>query len=216
MNETDTAATDGMTSEQGEKPETRDSKPWLEAIKHAETYFSDWQECCDKIDRHYASLAQMRNDTSEREMRLFWANMEVIKPSIYARAPVPVVGARFRDRKPLVRHASEILERSLVTMGDVDSLHQTMEALRDDLSLYGRAVPWVRYNNDDGETAPADHLDRRDFLCEPVRKWRECGWVARRSYQTRKAMIERFESFSGDACLQANFKETKTEEDRDN
>lgn len=176
----------------------RASKPWLQAIKDGETYFADWQDKCDKIDKLYADLKVMGAGGTERQMQVFWANLEVLKPSIYARPPVPVVSARFKDRKPLLRHASEILERALSASFEHEDIDQTMIMVRDDLAISGRGAPWLRYKvYDDQETVCYDHLDRRDFLHEPARKWKEVGWVARRSFLTIEQMRERFEEPSG-------------------
>ena len=43
----------------------------------------------------------------DREFEMFWANMEVFKPSIYAKAPVPVVVPKFKDQRPVQQAASE-------------------------------------------------------------------------------------------------------------
>jgi hypothetical protein len=60
----------------------------------------------------------------DRQFQLFWANISVLGPSIYSRPPVPVVVPRFKDRKPLPRLASELLERSAVVgfeLEDIDA-----------------------------------------------------------------------------------------------
>lgn len=189
----------------------RASKPWLEAIKDAEQCFQTYQDKCDKIDKHYADL-KSAGDNAEREMKLFWANLEVLKPSIYARPPVPVVTSRFKDRKEIKRHACEILERSLITSFDTADIHETMKLVRDDLAMHSRGVMWLRYEQSaDGtyEAVGYDHLDRKDFVHDPARKWKEVGWVARRSWLTMETMRQRFEETSKGAYLKAEFSERK-------
>lgn len=185
--------------------------PWLELITDAEKAFKTYQEKCDRIEKLYADLTKLAGDAREREFQIFWANLGVLLPSIYARPPVPVVTARFKDRKEIVRHASEMLERTLVTSFDIEDIHSTMKLIRDDVGLCARGAMWLRLESDDnGERVKFDHVDRRDFLHDPARKWMEVGWVARRSWLTREKMRERFEAASGDTYLKAEFKERNT------
>lgn len=192
----------------------RASKPWLELIKDAQKPYETYQAKCDNIDKLYADLKQLSGANTERQMQIFWANLEVLKPSIYARPPVPVVTGRFKDRKPLVRHASEILERCLVTSFDLEDINQTMLLLRDDLAVNARGVAWVRLEEDaEGNKRIAyDHIDRKDFCHDPARKWKEVGWGARKTYKTMEEMRLRFEEHSGNAYLSAKYEERKDDD----
>lgn len=207
-------ATSGDGVEEDKFADQKDAKPWLEAIKEAEKYFSEYNDKCDKIDKLYADLKTLSNGNAERQMQIFWANLEVLKPSIYARPPVPVVSSRFKDRKPMLRHAGEILERSLVTSFDQEDINETMIGIRDDLAVCARGVAWMRLEDYDGEKVCYDHLDRKDFLHDPARKWKEVGWVARKTYQTMEEMRERFGETSGDEYMKAVYTERK-EDDED-
>lgn len=206
------ASNDLATEEKGTDPyaDMRAAKPWLDEIKDAEKCFQEYQDKCDKIDKHFATLKS--NSNSEREMKIFWANLEVLKPSIYARSPVPVVASRFKDRREINRHASEILERALITSFDTADIHESLKLVRDDLATNARGVMWLRYEaSQDGsyEIVGYDHLDRKDFLHDPARKWKEVGWVARRSWLTFEQMRKRFEEASGNVYSQAQYAERK-------
>lgn len=180
----------------------RASKPWLEAIADAEKDFEQYHKTCDNVDKQYANLEKLAGrENAEREMQIFWANLEVLKPSIYAREPVPVVQPRFKGgkQKELNRHASELLERSLIASYAIDDLHESMKSIRDDLSTNSRGVMWVRFEERDGDEPDKtmqrvcyESLDRRDFVHPPARKWKEVPWVARRSHLTREKMKKRF------------------------
>lgn len=191
-------------------PDTN-AKPWLDAIKEAEKYFYEYNEKCDKIDDLYANLKKLSNGNAERQMQIFWANLEVLKPSIYARPPVPVVAARFKDRKPMVRHAGEILERTIASSFDQEDINETMIGLRDDLAISARGVAWIRLEDEEGEPQAVcyDHVDRKDFLHDPARKWKEVSWVARRTHQTMEEMRERFEATSENEFIHAVYAERK-------
>ena len=67
------------------------AKAWLNLLQESEDAFEDWNEACDNIERLYANLEQLRNRERDRQFNLFWANLEILKPIIYAKPPVPVV-----------------------------------------------------------------------------------------------------------------------------
>lgn len=182
-----------------------DARPWLKKIKHAEKAFEVYQEKCASIEKLYGNLEKLASNTKDREFQIFWANLGVLKPAIYTRAPRPVVMPRHSDLGEVVRKSSEMLERALQFDVEADDLHETLLMVRDDLALCSRGVPWVL---DNGQCI---HVDRQDFLHEPARKWKETGWVARAVYLTRDAGVKRF----GDAFKDVETKKigSKTEGD---
>ena len=186
----------------------RRSKTWVRLIEHADKHFKSYQKRCDEIDRHLGELEQLSAEGGRRKLQVFWANLEVLKPSIYSRPPIPIVIPTFKSRNPVKRKAAEVLERSLITQGSRNKMHNTMESVRDDLLANARGVPWVRLETDRMQrlNATVDHVDRADFLHSPARKWTEVEWVARRSWLTRKQMKRRFAETSNGAWLNANYK----------
>lgn len=204
------------------------AKPWCDLIKDAEKAFASWHERCERAKENYASLKKLANANGSREMQLLYANLEVIKPTIYARKPVPVCKPRFSDRRPVPRAASELIERVLIASFDTERIHDTLVGVRDDLALYGRGVIWPRYKTEgqvaepDPNTKPTegeeyvegfgeyvcyDHVNRKDFLHEPARSWSEVGWVARRSWLTAKQGKQRF----GDQWKGLHYTETQND-----
>lgn len=194
---------------EGEARFPRDAKPWLEAITEATTVFQTYQDKMDSIDKLYADLKVMAAESTEREFQIFWANMEVLKPAIYARPPAPVVTPRFKDRRDLPTQASEVLERALGTVFEFEEIDTPLKLVRDDLAIGARGVLWLRYDDSAGEAVKFDHVDRQDFLTNPARKWTEVEWVARRTWLTRKKGLNRF----GDTFLKAEFKRRDDEEE---
>lgn len=193
----------------------RDAAPWKKAIDDATKYFEGYQDHCDNIDKVYADLEALAGSSSDRELQIFWANMEVMAPTVYSRPPVPVVQPRHRRRDELARKAADVLERSLITDFDLDDVDSTIREVRNDLLHGARGVPWLRYDDSEGfQRVLAEHVDRRDFLHEPARKWKEVGWVARRSYLTVQKGVQRF----GPAFLDIELEERGADpsaEDRD-
>ncbi len=185
----------------------RDSKPWLSMIIDAERCFESYQKRADNVDKEFGNLNNLASG-GEREMQMFWANLEVLKPAIYAREPIPVVMSRSRDRKPVPRKAAEILERALIINIEMADLHSVLKMVRDDLATCARGVPWVSVQmRKQSPIVSVEHVERRDFLHQPARKWEECEWVARRVHLTQEKMLKRFRD-TCDQCHNAGFTES--------
>ncbi|MBN9236016.1 hypothetical protein QV13_12730 [Mesorhizobium hungaricum] len=210
--ELETEVSDTLVDEGGE---ARSSSRVLSAIKKATDTFRDYQDTCRRIDDVYSRDNTYDSTWLDPDYDLFWSSMEILKPAIYAHAPVPAVAPMFADRRPLYNTTAELLERVTTSAFDRTNLDQSMLSLRDDLAFTNRGVLWVTYESEDGEQrACVDHVDRTDFLHEPARCWADVGWVARRAWMTKTEMRKRFGSTSGKAYQQA-----KTEirrDDKDN
>ena len=170
---------------------------WLNMLRESEKAFEEWNDACDNIEKLYANLAQLRSTSRDRQFNLFWANLEILKPSIYAKPPVPVVVPKFKDRRPLYQVTSELLERCSIVAFDLTRIDDLLKLVRDDLATTARGVAWCRYEPaDDERERPeyvcVDHKDRRDFLHSLSRNWREVTWVAAASYMTRAQAKARF------------------------
>jgi hypothetical protein len=193
----------------------KSAKPWLDLIGDATRHFQAYQSKCDNIDKQLGELKAAADvESNDIQFKMFWANMEVLKPSIYARPPVPVVVPRFKDRREINRIASDMLERCLVVSFDREDVNSVMIGVRDDLAIAGRGTAWVRYVADGEaesftEKVAFDHVDRQDFLHDPARNWREVDWVARGSWLSRSQGVKRF----GDVFAQAQLQQGKEKAD---
>jgi len=184
---------------------------WLNLLKESEKAFEEWNAACDNIEKLYANLELLRSTTRDRQFNLFWSNLEILKPSIYAKPPVPVVVPKFKDRRPLYQVTSELLERCSVVAFDLTRINDLLMLVRDDLATCGRGIAWCRYEPADKEREKpeyvcVDHKDRRDFLHSLSRNWREVTWVAAASYLTRAQAKARFGKYSGDEYQHAEYK----------
>ncbi len=201
--------TEAPTTSEAAPQHPRDAKPWLDMLAEAKRVDEKYHSKCDNIDKLYADLDALSKESTDRQFQIFWANLEVLKPSIYARPPVPVVVPRFKDRKELPRKASEVLERCLVSSFESDDIDATMRLARDDLAINARGVVWLRYEDtrtEDGSGAQRvikEHLDRKDFRHGRARKWKEVPWVARCTWMGRDKGMKRF----GDVFLKADMKD---------
>jgi len=201
--------------------EPKSAKAWINLLLESEDAFEPWNAHCDNVDRIYASLEKLSTSdasrlTREKEYQMFWANCEVLKPSIYAKPPVPVVVPKFKDRRPVYQAASELAERCAVVAFDLAGINELMTLIRDDLSMISRGVAWCRYESGKGgkshykhEKVCIDFKNRRDFLHSISRTWREVTWVAAASYLTRSEARERFQKYSGDEYQDADYRVDK-------
>jgi hypothetical protein len=212
--ETDDTEYSDTLKDDEEGAEPKSSSRVLSAIKKAQDTFRDYQDTCRRIDDIYSRDNSYDGDWLDPDYDLFWSSMEILKPAIYAHAPVPAVAPMFADRRPLYNTTAELLERVTTSAFDRANIDQAMLSLRDDLAFTNRGVLWVTYETDDGQKVCIDHVDRTDFLHEPARCWADVGWVARRAWMTKTEMRKRFGKTSGKAYQQA-----KTEirrDDKDN
>lgn len=194
------------------------SAPFLKMLAdYRKAGFQSYSDKSDNIEKRYADLERLASAGRDREMSIFWANIQVLGPSIYSRPPVPVVIPRFRgDRKPIPRMASELLERCAVVGFEIEDIDGVMRMVRDDLSILARGAPWVRYetktkNGKFNERVCIDHVNRKDFAHDPARSWKEVDWVARRAWLTKSEMRKRFSKTSGNAYQDADYAVRKDE-----
>lgn len=216
--DTDQTVDDG--EEFDPKKPLKKSGPYLKLIKdYQKAGFKSYSDHADNIDKRYADLERLANTARDREFAIFWANIQVLGPSIYSRPPVPVVVPRFRaDRKPIPRVASELLERCAVVGFELEDIDGVMRSIRDDLSILSRGVPWVRYeaknkDNKFTEKVCIEHVNRKDFAHDPARTWKEVDWAGKCSWMTKLEMRKRFRKTSGLAYQGASFAIRKDEQD---
>lgn len=206
----------------GEGPEAiidpsslKSSRGWLAMIDHAGRRMETYLLKCISIARRYADLERLASDARDREFQLFWANVQVLGPSIYSRPPIPVIGPRFKDGKPIPRTASELVERSTVTTFDTQDIDGCMRLVRDDLNKFARGVLWVRYEakadgkNSLGQRTCIEWVHRSDFRHGDARVWAENDWVAKRSWLSKSKARKRFAKHSGDLYKEAAYEQRK-------
>jgi len=194
--------------------EPKKANAWLNMLRESEDAFEEYNDACDNIEKVYASLKQLRAVVRDKQFNLFWANLEILKPSIYAKQPVPVVVPKFKDRRPLYQVASEMLERASIVAFDLTRINDLLLLIRDDLAMFNRGVAWARYEPPDDELKKPEYVcidfkNRRDFLHSLSRNWREVTWVAAASYMTRGQARKRFYRYSKNNYQDAEYKVDK-------
>lgn len=172
--------------------EPKSSAGILSAIKRAERHFNGWQMLCDTIDDLYSRAENAEITWSDPDYDLFWASTEILKPSIYARAPVPVVAPMFNDRRKLYVTTADLLERSAISAYAHGGIDEALICVRDDLIFYNRGQLWITYDSEGGQKVCIEHLDRKDFIHPPARKWCEVPWVDRVAWLSKGEFEARF------------------------
>lgn len=189
---------------------------YLDVIRAYEKASDKWKTSSKKIIKRYLDE---RPDAQAQRLKynILWANVETLKPAIYAKTPKPEVERRFLDKDPVGRVASEVLERCLDYYISATPFGSTMRQARTDYLLVGRGVAWARYapkfkpiptltddvtagdNANDAEPAEeieweevlSDYVHWRDFGHNVARTWEEVEIVWRIVYMTRSQMKKR-------------------------
>ena len=120
-----------------------DAATWLAAIEAAARGAAAWHKRCDKIRKRYR--ADGARTTRASQYQMLWANIETLKPAVFARLPQAVCSRRYRDADPTGRVAGELLERAVnftFETGDYESRFKQVAA---DLVMYARGTARLRY-----------------------------------------------------------------------
>src|SRR5690242_14366440 len=66
-----------------------------------------------KIEARYRDERNRADEDNRRKYNALWSNVEILKPAIYGKTPVPLAERKFGDKDPIARGAAQILERAL-------------------------------------------------------------------------------------------------------
>lgn len=181
-----------------------------------EKYYEQWIKRAERIYKRYRDERDISSDSSNsKHFNIFYSNIQTLQPAIYSRTPKPQVERRYKDKDPIGRAASQILERALDYDIQSYDFDQAMNQCRDDYLIAGRSQVWLRYKptygpllNDMGEQqldefgkplqkvvyeeVICDFIHFKDFIHQPARTWDEVGWVARLTYLSKDELEERF------------------------
>lgn len=138
-----------MPYDEGDKPNQSDEdlqSSWMTKIADAEKGMRAFREFVKKVNRRLAiNVTEAEARTRGRRLNIAWANLEILKPSTFARPPKVVVATRNDSRDPVVSAAGALLEKAANTNNDLCSAFDSLVNLRDDYLRYARGAAWVRY-----------------------------------------------------------------------
>lgn len=162
-------------------------------------------------DERALTLQGRHRGHKDRRFNVFYANTQTILPTLYKNQPKPVVERTWRDRDPVARAGSQIMQRSLVTSLDDYDFHGEMKDVVFDLATLSRGQARVRYTplfekrsdtDENGDTVETEEVVFEDVQMEyvywryfshaPARKWKDVRWVKFTEFLTRAELVERF------------------------
>lgn len=190
------ADTSAANTAEKKEPSAKLQSYWNEIARYDKAT-QDWKQDGEKIVDLYLDEAGNTTSTS-RKFPLLWANVETLKPAVYAKMPVAQCSRRHKDRDPNGRIAAEILERCANTTFDIYGIDEVLRMVRDDRLLAGRGQAWVRYEPSlegeklIGEAVCVDYVHWCDFGHSLARTWKDVRMVWRRVYKTRDECTDRF------------------------
>ena len=118
---------------------------WLMEIDAYEREFEKYEKRCNKIRDRYLDERKTDTENTQRRFNVLWSTIQTVLPSVYAQTPKAEVERRNKDKDPVGRAASEILERCANYSLECDDFDQVMESDALDYLLGARASAWVRY-----------------------------------------------------------------------
>lgn len=121
-----------------------DYKRYTQEIERYERKFGPWERRAEKIVDRYRDERPERSTSAK--MNILWSNVQTAMPAVFSRLPKPEVTRRNKDRDPIGRVASQILERALsYEIEHYADYASAMSNAVEDRFLPGRGVVWVRY-----------------------------------------------------------------------
>lgn len=119
---------------------------WKGEISRYEREFKSWETRAQKVVDRYLDERDDESKDQTSRFNILWSNVQTISPAVYAKMPKVEVGRRYKDKDPVGRVASMIMERCVAFENEQNSdFNSAMEASVEDRLLPGRGVAWIRY-----------------------------------------------------------------------
>ena len=179
----------------------------IDGLERYDKASKNWRTDAKKIVDRYRleqSSSQNSSQSSSRNRPTFnilWSNIQTLKPAMFSQTPQIIAERRHRDRDPIGRIASEVVQRANNEEIERNGFKDAMDAVVLDVLLPGRGVPWARFEADSlpdnmaNERTVIDYIHWDDFAHSPERNWSDVerrGWVSRRIALTKKEGKDRF------------------------
>ena len=151
-------------------------------------------------------------------INVLWSNVQILKPTLYARMPKVVVERRFKDRDPVGRLACLIAERatSYMLSTQQDRFNYAVKSAVEDRLLPGRGQVWLRFEAEfeeakdqngepivdangnpvkrpkpNSEKVVVDYVYWQDYFESNARTPLEVRWRAKRAYMTKAQLVDK-------------------------
>lgn len=136
---------------------------------------------------------------------VFFSQVNTLQSRLYSKAPAPDVRRRFEMQGPegqAAKQAAMLVERGIAFTVDTTPLHENADRSVSDFLIGGLGAPWVEYEptfaEQDGVEVIANqaviltHVPWKRFHWEPGKDWRDCDWVARDHYLSKRDIKKQF------------------------
>lgn len=157
-------------------------------------------------DRYKRRHSEILPDDCDPPINILNANTTILAAAMYSNTPKPDVRRRFRDKDPIGKEVSRIVERALIYAMDAYDFDGLVKSLVLDLLLTGRAKARVRLVEHGGQQGMPAYQEVRcervqydDFRHSPATMWGEVTWVAYRHWMTKEQVMQKFGIDLGDA-----------------
>lgn len=117
-----------------------------QACEFYEIYDEAWN---DYLGRKNGKVEKYNTPYQSERFQIFWASMQVLRPSVYARIPKVVASKRFEGRNPVARLAAKITERTGNFLCQEFDFNKNAKRIRDDYLIGGRGVGRVAYEKEE-------------------------------------------------------------------
>ena len=145
----------------------KSSKDWLIELARYKRKFEKFTVTGQSIVDRYR--AEEEKSVIGTRFNILRSNKAVLKPSLYAKAPNPSVSRRYKDKNPVARVASTILERCLsYEINIYCDYDNCLSSAVDDRLLPGRGTAWLRYEpvTEEQEYQISNTVEGEDYSLE--------------------------------------------------
>lgn len=158
---------DPLAGPQGGKESERLASFWNEQIQKIgkDKGYQLFLKRGRKIEARYRDERNVSDEDSRRKYNALWSNVEILKPAVFGKTPVPIAERKFGDKDPIARGAAQILERALRNEIDICGFNEALTQAVSDYLLPGRGTVWVRYEPEIGtgfSLGTEDSIDMED------------------------------------------------------
>ena len=138
---------DPLAGAEGGKESHRLAAFWCDQIEKMgkDKGYTQYLKRGHKIEARYRAERNKADEDQRRMYSSLWSNVEILKPAIYGKAPVPIAERKFGDKDPIARGAAQILERGLRNEIEICGFNDALCQAVSDYLLPGRGSVWVRY-----------------------------------------------------------------------
>ena len=125
---------------------------WKAQVDEHDELYANWHKRGDTVIRRYRDERNRTDEESQRRLNLLWSNVEIERPAIYSQVPSVIIERKFTDPDKIGRLSATMLERATKNELCHNGFHSAMRQSLMDYLLPGRAVAWVRYEPEFGES----------------------------------------------------------------